>query len=78
MVWRNEDDQRFCVEQLSPLLALLIEQLNQKAMLELELNNLIQSAVANLSAVEIQTQIKNLSNFLIKLKLLYIFQNKKI
>ena len=71
MVWRNEDDQ-VCVEQLSPLLALLIERLNQKAMLELELNNLIQSAVANLSAVEIQTQIKNLSNFLIKLKLLYI------
>ena len=71
MVWRNEDDQ-VCVEQLSPLLALLIEQLNQKAMLELELSNLIQSAVANLSAAEIQTQIKNLSKFLIKLQLLYI------
>ncbi len=71
MVWRNENDQ-VCVERLSPLLALLIEQLNQKAMLELELNNLIQSAVPNLSAVDIQIQMNNLYNLLIKLKLLYI------
>ena len=71
MVWRNHHDQ-VCVEPLSPLFACLIEQLNQKALTKPELKQLIDTTLPDLSAPEVEQQLKLLSERLTELDLLYI------
>lgn len=71
MVWRNQHDQ-VCAEPLSPLFACLIEQLNQKALTEKELKYLIHTTVPDLSAQDVEQQLKQLAERLTGLDLLYI------
>lgn len=62
MVWRDEQD-RVCIEQLSPLFAMLIEQLTQNITLtDHDIFTLIQSVLADLSEPEIYLQIQELKS----------------
>jgi len=70
MVWRDDQD-RVCIEQLSPLFAMLIEQLTQNIMLtEHDIYILIQSILTDLSEPEIYLQIQELKNLLTRLRLI--------
>ena len=71
MVWRNQHDQ-ICVEQLSPLFACLIEQINQKELTEQELKYLIHTTVPDLSVQQIEHQLTQLAERLTELDLLHI------
>lgn len=71
MAWRNDHDQ-VCVEVLSPLFAMLIEQLNQNASLgEQDIQQLIKSVLPEFSQQQIQIQIHTLKALLIRLELIY-------
>ena len=77
MVWRDEQD-RVRIEQLSPLFAMLIEQLTQNIMLtEHDIYILIQSILTDLSEPEIYLQIQELKNLLTRLQLIQIPYNLK-
>lgn len=71
MVWRN-DQHNICVERLSPLFAMLIEQINQKELLEIDIRHLISSTFLDFSSVQVQTLIDELSALLTRLKLLNV------
>lgn len=72
MVWRDEQD-KVCIEQLSPLFSMVIEQLNQGIQLtDEDIHALIQSVLADLSESDIYLQIQELKNLLIRLRLIRI------
>ena len=72
MVWRDEQD-KVCIEQLSPLFAMVIEQLNQGIQLtDEDIHALIQSVLADLSESDIYLQIQELKTLLIRLRLIRI------
>ena len=74
MVWRDDLDQ-VCVEPLSPLFAMLIEQMNQRNVTGSDLYQLTQSALSEFSQQEIQTQIYSLKALLTRLRLIHIPHN---
>ncbi|MGN5753760.1 DNA-binding domain-containing protein [Acinetobacter calcoaceticus] len=77
MVWRDEQD-RVRIEQLSPLFAMLIEQLTQNIMLtDHDIFTLIRSVLADLTESEIYLQIQELKNLLTRLQLIQIPYNLK-
>ncbi|MNC54046.1 hypothetical protein D3C75_1035040 [compost metagenome] len=69
LVWRNDQD-NICVESLSVLFAVVIEQLNQQELVEQDIRSLIKATFPDFSSVQIQTQIDELKVLLIRLKLL--------
>lgn len=69
MVWRDDQD-KVCVESLSPLFAMLIEQLSFKPYSEIELYDLIQSVIPDLSEQETHVQLNELIMLLTQLRLL--------
>jgi hypothetical protein len=69
MVWRDDQD-KVCVESLSPLFAMLIEQLSFKQYSEIELYDLIQSVIPDLSEQETHVQLNELIMLLTQLRLL--------
>ncbi|MNH33637.1 hypothetical protein D3C79_941730 [compost metagenome] len=70
MVWRDDQD-RVCIEQLSPLFAMLIEQLTQNVKLaDQDIHILIQSVLTDLSEHDIYLQIQELKALLIRLRLI--------
>lgn len=72
MAWRNAQDQ-VCIEVLSPLFAMLIEQLNQNASLgEQDIQHLITSVLPEFSRQEIHLQIDTLKTLLTRLGLIHI------
>ena len=73
MVWRNDQDE-VCIEGLSPLFAMLVEQLNQKKLFEQDIQHLIKSICHDFSNEQIQTQIDELKALLIRSRLLNIPQ----
>ena len=70
MVWRNKHD-RVCVEILTPLFAYLIEQLAQQPLPRIALAEFIQQIIPDLSFSEVNTQLDELAEDLIRLELLY-------
>lgn len=70
MVWRNKHD-RVCVEILTPLSAYLIEQLAQQPLPRIALTEFIQQIIPDLSVSEVNTQLDELAEDLIRLELLY-------
>ena len=70
MVWRNKHD-RVCVELLTPLSAYLIEQLAQQPLPRIALAEFIQQIIPDLSFSEMNTQLDELAEDLIRLELLY-------
>jgi len=74
MVWRDDLDQ-VCVKPLSPLFAMLIEQMNQRNVTGSDLYQLTQSALPEFSQQEIQTQIYSLKALLTRLRLIHIPHN---
>jgi hypothetical protein len=70
MVWRNKHD-RVCVEILTPLTAYLIEQLAQQPLPRIALAEFIQQIIPDLSFSEVNTQLDELAEDLIRLELLY-------
>ncbi|MDA3454006.1 MULTISPECIES: HvfC family RiPP maturation protein [Acinetobacter] len=77
MVWRDEQD-RVRIEQLSPLFAMLIEQLTQNITLtDHDIFTLIRSVLADLTESEIYLQIQELKNLLTRLQLIQIPYNLK-
>ncbi|MNH54165.1 hypothetical protein D3C73_58760 [compost metagenome] len=72
MVWRDDQD-RVCIEQLSPLFAMLIEQLTQNVKLaDQDIHILIQSVLTDLSEHDIYLQIQELKALLIRLRLIHV------
>lgn len=69
MVWRNDHD-HICVESLSALFAVVIEQLSQQELVEQDIKNLIKAMFPDFSNAQIQTQIDELKVLLTRLKLL--------
>lgn len=69
LVWRNQQDQ-VCVEPLSPLFAILLEQLNEHPRSEQALYQLIQSTLPDSIWHDCQIQINGLKTWLITLQLL--------
>ncbi len=70
MVWRDEQD-KVCIEQLSPLFAMLIEQLTKNiALTDHDIFTLIHSVLTDLSEPEIYLQIQELKNLLTRLQLI--------
>ncbi|WP_144731033.1 HvfC family RiPP maturation protein [Acinetobacter oleivorans] len=70
MVWRDEQDS-VRIEQLSPLFAMLIEQLTQNITLtDHDIFTLIRSVLADLTESEIYLQIQELKNLLTRLQLI--------
>lgn len=69
MVWRD-DQYHICLENLSPLFAVVIEQLNQQELVEQDIKKVIKATFPDFSCVQIQTQIDELKTLLIRLKLL--------
>lgn len=60
MVWRDQQD-KVCIEQLSPLFAMLIEQLTKNiALTDHDIFTLIHSVLTDLSEPEIYLQIQEL------------------
>ncbi|WP_414632644.1 hypothetical protein [Clostridium sp. UBA5119] len=72
MVWRDQQD-KVCIEQLSPLFAMLIEQLTKNiALTDHDIFTLIHSVLTDLSEPEIYLQIQELKNLLTRLQLIQI------
>ena len=69
MVWRNDQD-HICVESLSALFAVVIEQLNQQELVEQDIKKLIKATFPDFSNAQIQTQLDELKIQLTRLKLL--------
>lgn len=69
MVWRNDQD-HICIETLSALFAVLIEQLNQQELVEQDIKNLIKATFPDFSNTQIQIQVDELKVLLTRLKLL--------
>ena len=69
MVWRNDHD-HICVESLSALFAVVIEQLSQQELVEQDIKNLIKAMFPDFSNAQIQTQVDELKVLLTRLKLL--------
>ncbi|MCY1162613.1 putative DNA-binding domain protein [compost metagenome] len=69
MVWRNDQD-HICVESLSVLFAVVIEQLNQQELVEQDIKKLIKATFPDFSNAQIQRQIDELKVLLTRLKLL--------
>lgn len=77
LVWRDEQD-KVCIEQLSPLFAMLIEQLTENITLtEHDIYTLIQSVLTNLSEHDIYLQIQELKALLIRMRLIQTPHNFK-
>ena len=74
MVWRDDLDQ-VCVEPLSPLFAMLLEQLNQAKLTEFGIYQLIKTVLPEFHEQEIQQQIYALKALLIRLRLIHIPYN---
>ena len=74
MVWRDDLD-RVRFEVLSPLFAVLIEQLNQNRSMQLDLYQVIESLLPDLSAQEIKIQIYELKALLTRLRLIHVPHN---
>lgn len=74
MVWRDEVD-RVRFEVLFPLFAVLIEQLNQNRFMQLDLYQVIESLLPDLSAQEIKIQIYELKALLTRLRLIHVPHN---
>lgn len=74
MVWRDDLDQ-VCVEPLSPLFAMLLEQLNQTKLTESDLYQLIKTVLPEFYEQEIQQQIYALKVLLTRLRLIDIPHN---
>ena len=74
MVWRDLQD-KICLERLSPLFAMLIEQMNLKIYSELELHDLIKLIAPTFSEQEITIQLNQLAATLTNLGLLNHPQN---
>ncbi|WP_420001499.1 DNA-binding domain-containing protein [Acinetobacter sp. LF10] len=74
MVWRDHQD-KICLERLSPLFAMLIEQMNLKIYSELELHDLIKLIAPTFSEQEITIQLHQLAATLTNLGLLNHSQN---
>ncbi|MCI3879340.1 DNA-binding domain-containing protein [Acinetobacter higginsii] len=74
MVWRDDLDQ-VCVEPLSPLFAMLLEQLNQAKLTESDLYQLIKTVLPEFYEQEIQQQIYALKVLLTRLRLIHIPHN---
>ncbi len=69
MVWRNDQD-HICIETLSALFAVVIEQLNQQELVEQDIKNLIKATFPDFSNTQIQIQVYELKVLLTRLKLL--------
>ncbi len=70
MVWRDEQD-KVCIEQLSPLFAMVIEQLTQNVKLtDQDIHTLIQSVLTDLSEHDIYLQIQELKALLTRMRLI--------
>lgn len=76
IVWRNNQD-HICLERLSPLFAMLIEQLNQKELVEPDIKKLIKVTFPDFSSVQVQTHIDKLKVLLTRLKLLDVPNNNE-
>lgn len=74
MVWRDNQD-KICLERLSPLFAMLIEQMNLKIYSDLELHDLIKLIAPTFSEQEITIQLNQLAATLTNLGLLNHPQN---
>lgn len=74
MVWRDELD-RVRFEVLSPLFAVLIEQLSQKGWMQLDLEHGIKSLLPDLSLQELQIQLCELKALLTRLRLIHVPHN---
>ncbi|MGN5763246.1 DNA-binding domain-containing protein [Acinetobacter calcoaceticus] len=74
MVWRDELD-RVRFEVLSPLFAVLIEQLSQKGWMQLDLEHGIKSLLPDLSLQELQIQLCELNALLTRLRLIHVPHN---
>lgn len=74
MVWRDQQD-KICLERLSPLFAMLIEQMNLRIYSELELHDLIKLIAPTFSEQEITIQLNQLAATLTNLGLLNHPQN---
>jgi hypothetical protein len=74
MVWRDLQD-KICLERLSPLFAMLIEQMNLRIYSELELHDLIKLIAPTFSEQEITIQLNQLAATLTNLGLLNHPQN---
>ena len=73
MVWRDNQD-KICLERLSSLFAMLIEQMNLKIYSELELQDLIKLIAPTFSEQEITIQLNHLAVTLTNLGLLNLPQ----
>lgn len=72
MVWRDEQD-KVCIEQLSPLFAMVIEQLTQNVKLtDQDIHTLIQSVLTDLSEHDIYLQIQELKALLARMRLIQV------
>ena len=72
MVWRDEQD-KVCIEQLSPLFAMVIEQLTQNVKLtDQDIHTLIQSVLTDLSEHDIYLQIQELKAMLTRMRLIQV------
>lgn len=72
MVWRDEQD-NVCIEQLSPLFAMVIEQLTQNVKLtDQDIHTLIQSVLTDLSEHDIYLQIQELKAMLTRMRLIQV------
>ncbi len=77
MVWRDEQD-KVCIEQLSPLFAMLIEQLTQNVKLtDQDIHTLIQSVLTDLSEHDIYLQIQELKALLTRMRLIQTLHDFK-
>ena len=77
MVWRDEQD-KVCIEQLSPLFAMVIEQLTQNVKLtDQDIHTLIQSVLTDLSEHDIFLQIQELKALLTRMRLIQASHNVK-
>lgn len=74
MVWRDDQD-RVCIEPLSPLFAVMIEQIQQNGCIEQELYQLIKAVLPEFVEKEIQQQIYALKALLTRLRLIHIPHN---
>lgn len=70
MVWRDKQD-KVCIEQLSPLFAMVIEQLTQNVKLtDQDIHTVIQSVLTDLSGHDIYLQIQELKALLTRTRLI--------
>lgn len=63
MTWRDLDDQ-VCIEVISPLYAILINELNERSISDLELQNILKTQIPSLEEIDVQNTLADLKSFL--------------